>query len=64
MQVHHRRPALGQRGKTGPGRRRSRPHLRAVISNGDFEEYRQFHLKREHQRIYPGVKQEQYALGA
>jgi hypothetical protein len=38
--------------------------LRAVISNGDFEEYWRFHLKREHQRLYPGVNQGQYALGA
>jgi len=39
--------------------------LRAVISNGDFEEYWRFHLQREHQRLYPGIKQEgQYALGA
>jgi hypothetical protein len=38
--------------------------LRAVISNGDFEEYWRFHLKREHQRLYPGTGQGQYALGA
>jgi hypothetical protein len=38
--------------------------LRAVISNGDFEEYWQYHLEREHQRLYPGIKQGQYALGA
>src|SRR6266700_3619160 len=38
--------------------------LRAVISNGDFEEYWQFHLEREHQRLYPGIKQRQYALSA
>ncbi len=38
--------------------------LRAVISNGDFEEYWRFHLKREHQRLYPGIKQGQYTLGA
>jgi hypothetical protein len=38
--------------------------LRAVISNGDFEEYWRFHLEREHQRLYPGIKQEQYALSA
>jgi hypothetical protein len=29
--------------------------LRAVISNGDFEEYWRFHLTREHQRLYPGI---------
>ena len=38
--------------------------LRAVISNGDFEEYWQFHLECEHQRLYPGTKQGKYALGA
>jgi hypothetical protein len=38
--------------------------LRAVISNGDFEEYWSYHLAREHQRLYPGTKQGQYTLGA
>jgi hypothetical protein len=38
--------------------------LRAVISNGDFEEYWRFHLAREHQRRYPGTRQGQHALGA
>jgi hypothetical protein len=38
--------------------------LRAVISTGDFEQYWRFHLAREHQRLYPGTKQGQYALGA
>lgn len=38
--------------------------LRAVISNGDFEEYWRFHLKCEHQRHYPKINQGQYALGA
>jgi len=38
--------------------------LRAVISNGDFEEYWRFHLAREHQRLYPGTAQGEYALGA
>ena len=38
--------------------------LRAVISNGDFEKYWQFHLAREHQRLYHGTRQGQYALGA
>jgi hypothetical protein len=37
--------------------------LRAVISNGDFDEYRRFRLTREHQRLYPGT-QGQYTLGA
>jgi hypothetical protein len=38
--------------------------LRAAISNGDFEEYWRFHLQREHQRLYPGIKQGQYMLSA
>jgi hypothetical protein len=38
--------------------------LRAVISNGDFGEYWRFHLAREHQRLYPGTRQGQCALGA
>ena len=38
--------------------------LRAMISNGDFGEYWRFHLAREHQRLYPGTAQGQYALGA
>ena len=38
--------------------------LRAVISNGDFDEYWRYHLAREHQRLYPGTAQDQYALRA
>jgi hypothetical protein len=38
--------------------------LRAVISNGDFDEYWRFHLAREHQRLYPGTTQDQYTLSA
>jgi hypothetical protein len=38
--------------------------LRAVISNGDFDDYWRFHLAREHQRLYPGTAQGQYTLGA
>jgi hypothetical protein len=38
--------------------------LRAVISNGDFDEYWRFHLAREHQRLYPGTAQGNYTLGA
>jgi hypothetical protein len=38
--------------------------LRAVIANGDFEEYWRYRLDREHQRLYPGTAQRQYALGA
>jgi hypothetical protein len=38
--------------------------LRAVISNGDFDDYWRYHLAREHQRLYPGTAQGQYTLGA
>jgi hypothetical protein len=38
--------------------------LRAVTSNGDFDEYWRYHLAREHQRLYPGTAQDQYTLGA
>jgi hypothetical protein len=38
--------------------------LRAVVANGDFEEYWRFHLAREHERLYPGTVRGQYALGA
>jgi hypothetical protein len=34
-----------------------------VISNGDFDQYWRFHLGREHQRLYPGAAQGEYALG-
>ena len=38
--------------------------LRAVITNGDFDDYWRFHLAREHQRLYPGTAQGQYTLSA
>jgi hypothetical protein len=38
--------------------------MRAPISNGDFEEYWRFHLACEHRRLYPGINQGQYMLGA
>jgi hypothetical protein len=38
--------------------------LRAVIANGDFEEYWRFHLAREHQRLYPGTTRGEYTLRA
>jgi hypothetical protein len=38
--------------------------LRAVISNGDFDEYWRFHLASEHQRLYPDTAQGNYTLGA
>ena len=38
--------------------------LRALISNGDFDDYWRFHLACEHQRLYPGTAQGQYTLSA
>ena len=38
--------------------------LRAVIANGDFDQYWRYHLAREHQRLYPGTEQGQYTLTA
>ena len=38
--------------------------LRAVIANGDLQEYWRFHLACEHQRLYPGTTQGQYTLSA
>jgi hypothetical protein len=31
--------------------------LRAVISNGDLDDYWRYHLAQEHQRLYPGATQ-------
>ena len=31
--------------------------LRALISNGDFDQYWRYHLTQEHQRLYPGTTQ-------
>ena len=33
--------------------------LRAVLSNGDFDDYWRYHLAREHQRLYPATTQGQ-----
>ena len=38
--------------------------LRAVIANGDYDDYWRYHLAREHQRLYPGTAQGQYTLSA
>lgn len=38
--------------------------LRAVITNGDFDQYWQFHLDREYQRTHASRYQDQYALAA
>ena len=33
--------------------------LRAVIANGDYDDYWRYHLTCEHQRLYPGTTQGQ-----
>jgi hypothetical protein len=38
--------------------------LRALITNGDFENYWIFHAAREHQRLYPSPDQQDYSLTA
>ncbi|MFJ7967092.1 ISKra4 family transposase [Streptomyces sp. NPDC096324] len=38
--------------------------LRALITNGDFEDYWTFHTAREHQRFYPSPDQQNYSLTA
>ncbi|MGX1915767.1 ISKra4 family transposase [Streptomyces phaeochromogenes] len=38
--------------------------LRALITNGDFEDYWNFHAAREHQRLYPSPDQRNYSLTA
>ncbi|MEU1276390.1 ISKra4 family transposase [Streptomyces sp. NPDC005799] len=38
--------------------------LRALITNGDFEDYWIFHTAREHQRLYPSPGQQNYSLTA
>jgi hypothetical protein len=36
--------------------------LRAVIDNGDFEAYRAFHVRREHDRVHQARHQDEYHL--
>jgi hypothetical protein len=38
--------------------------IRAVIANGDFQDYWHYHLEREHHQRYPGTAQGQYTLSA
>ncbi|CAM5529137.1 ISKra4-like element ISSri1 family transposase OS=Streptomyces rimosus subsp. rimosus (strain ATCC / DSM 40260 / JCM 4667 / NRRL 2234) OX=1265868 GN=SRIM_041735 PE=4 SV=1 [Streptomyces rimosus subsp. rimosus] len=38
--------------------------LRALITNGDFEDYWIFHAAREHQRLYPSPYHQDYSLTA
>ncbi len=55
MQTSHSRPSLAERPEMGPGPRRGCSHPEAVISSGDFQEYRQHHPEREYQRLYPAL---------
>jgi len=38
--------------------------LRAVIANGDFDAYRRYHLRREHERIHHARYRETCILAA
>lgn len=38
--------------------------LRAVTGNGDFEAYRAFHIRREHDRVHQARDQDRYRLVA
>ncbi|MCY0940203.1 ISKra4 family transposase [Streptomyces antarcticus] len=38
--------------------------LRALIDNGDFDTYWAYHLRREHERLYPAPDQHRYQLTA
>jgi hypothetical protein len=38
--------------------------LRAVIANGDFDQYWQFHIQQDYQRTHAQRNQEQFALAA
>ena len=38
--------------------------LRALIANGDFEDYWRFHLRREHERIHHAKHRDNYVLAA
>jgi hypothetical protein len=38
--------------------------IRAVIANGDFQDYWHYHLEPEHHQRYPGTAQGQYTLSA
>jgi hypothetical protein len=53
MQAHHRRQTLHHRSEVGLAGSEAVLTLRAVISNGDFDDYWRFRLAREHQRLYP-----------
>ena len=36
--------------------------LRAMISNGDFDDYWRYHLTQQHQRLYPATTQSHCSL--
>ena len=38
--------------------------LRAVIANGDFDQYWRYHLRREHERIHHGRYRQSFTLAA
>jgi len=38
--------------------------LRAVIANGDYDDYWRYHLACEHQQLYPRTAQGQHTLSA
>ncbi|MCX5095262.1 hypothetical protein OOK36_41740 [Streptomyces sp. NBC_00365] len=38
--------------------------VRALKANGDFEDYRSFHLKQEYQRVHQARYQEGFTLAA
>jgi hypothetical protein len=38
--------------------------LRAVIANGDYDDYWRYHLACEHQRLYPSTAQGEHTLTA
>jgi hypothetical protein len=38
--------------------------LRALTDNGDLDTYWRYHLRREHQRLYPAPHQQEYHLTA
>jgi hypothetical protein len=38
--------------------------LRAVVSNGDFNDYWAFHLRQEHQRVHLARYRQNFALAA
>lgn len=56
--------ALDPRTESSIGSQQRSHQLRAPITNGDFEDYWNFHAAREHQRLDPGPDQRNYSLTA